>query len=399
MRFPLTILTLVAMLFSLASPAIGLASSPPEPGPLQTTPWYGPTTDWQQNMFTVQRFAISDTPLRHALGGTELRRLGFLPLTNTANDLYLFNVRTNRLYDTDYALPTVRWCNGCYTSGSMSEVGVITIKDEQLVVQRNQDTYLLNPVTLKAERWFEATAHDQELRWYTPLAHNDQLYLVHPNGTNVGTPQRIDQPNDLTPVLSVTMDLDMGNPGVPSPYPGLQLTDMEGDMYPTYVGQVGSGVYFKHAGSGLHRLGYTGTTTRSLDSNVTLQEPRLLDRLHVAWIGADDALYVAAIGTFNVNRVSGMQDIPRGVPFKAVSSPEVYYYDLWQTNFGGGNPAVYNFENEADYYEAMNTTHFRQVVTLPDSVVDHQELQRMMLETELLADWTTFREHIYNTHQ
>lgn len=400
----LAILTAMATISSLlvATPSTSALSVEQEHVNME---WYGPTYNWTHDTYVVDRYDAGQERLRHALGGEELRRMGYLAVTTNVADLFLFNMDEKRVYDTGFTLPVTRWCNGCHGSSGMGGVGVVTMAHDKIVVHQDGDFYLLDPVTHNAELWLTADQRNAAAAADFPVGIDGGLYMKYHTYDERGiSTYRIDAPNVLVENTSVDATLDLTSPDWPgdtmAPY--FQMTDYIGGYSSMLVGQIDTGVYIStSSGFGVSKIGYTDTIARRNGDNVTLKEPRLLDRLHVAWIGVDNALYVATLSQINRNLFTGVLDTPRGIPFKAETSPEVYYFDLYFTAGYSGVAGYYNFENEEDYYDAMNTDHFRDVLWLPDHAVDHQDLQQKIAEHN---EWSagygkTFRDHIYNSHR
>lgn len=400
------ILALFSLVFGPVSPTVSHSAQALSIAPEDVVmPWYGPTYSWEHEAYTTMRFTAGQEKLQHTLGGEELRRMGYLPLTTTTseawNALFLFDMHTDRVYDTGFTLPNIQWCNGCATSSGLKRPGFITMKDGMIVVEKEDDVYLLDPETRRAQLWLTAEEREgAEPVYGIPAAHENVLYLIHPNaGHSLKSLHRIDTPGNLVEDTSIDVEMDIHSP-TPLTHGAsyLMMTDFIGGYGANVVGQIGTGVYMYFLNSGPTKIGYTDTVSRTNADYVTLKEPRMLDRKHTAWIGADNALYVANTKPHRNVELTGILDVPRRTAFGIEGSPEIYYHDYAALRSWVFAPAYYNFTDEEDFYELMNTDHFRHVVWLPAHAADHADLQQLVAQTETTYE-DSFRNHVYSKHQ
>jgi len=401
MRSHISFLAIVAILFSLVQPVATFAeSSALSVAPswnLSQSLWYGPTSSWDNAGYTVKRYAVNDVPLFHALQDAPLRDLGFAAFTDTDSNLYLFSTSQHKFVQTNYKLARVGWCDGCPTSQSIQYVGSVTMKDGKILVYKESDWFLLDPFTLTATLWVSGASAKQatgQEYWQARVA-NNQLILTM--GFNFSKSHYIvPQPNVFIANTTIEWSEALApKMAAPALYPYLMVTDKYGTLS---TGQISNGIYVTQ-GTKLTKIGYTERASRTNNSYVTLYEPRFIDTHNVSWIGTDGAFYVAEL---RVNELlhTGIQDVPRGIPFRSQTSPEVYYVDLRPIQANYFVPGFYNFENEADYYDVMNTNSFSHLLYLPDAAVDHQALQAQILETNrLYQSYESFRTTIRRLHR
>ncbi|NQV12438.1 hypothetical protein HQ524_03665 [Candidatus Uhrbacteria bacterium] len=396
-----SLLAIVTMLFLLAQPIATLAFinsiSVAPSWDLNQSLWYGPTSSWDSAGYTVKRYSVDNVALFNALQDKPLRDLGFAAFTDAESNLYLFSTNQHKLVQTNYKVSQAAWCDGCATSTSTQYVGTVTMKDGKTVVRKDNDWYLLNPFTLQADLWISASKVKQATGqdYWTARVSNNQLILT----TGFGSGQShyaVTQPNVF--VANTTLRWSEALPSQiasPALHPHLMVTDKNGTLS---TGQIDKGIYVTR-GATLTKIGYTERASRTKYSYVTRYEPRFIDVNNVSWIGADGAFYVAELRP-NDMKNTGIVDVPRGVPFRSQSSPEVYYVDLHNVSNFYALPSAYNFENEQDYYDVMNNGTFSDLIWLPDSAVDHQALQAQILETNRLTQNSeSFRSAIRKLHR
>jgi len=403
MRSHISFFAIVAILFSFIQPIASASATSLAPiTPSWNTNdelWIGASATWQYPGYSVAQYQtgtlinsmIDQIPadqftdsqltyarterLSHPLGGSSLRNQGFLPLTDTFTNVYLYSFVEHKIVATDYKFPTTRWCESCSTSPGVGTKSLVQIKDGQLLVTDGDfNWYLLNPYTLQATVVVTADTLEQKTgaRYAWLRVINNHIVSVSGPASNlVAAGFEIVSPTD---VVRTNLTGSFSEPSVYSVSDQYVIvTDQANEMF---TGQIDEGVYVSQ-GSTLTKIGFTAREQNS-NNPVTLHEPRFISSQEVAWIGADNNLYVADITTAPMQH-TGVLDTPRGVPFRSMSDPKVYYHDALPVYPFTPHAYTYEFTTEADYFDVMNTQNFQEVLYLPDTAVDHIKLHYEVL--------------------
>ncbi len=130
------------------------------------------------------------------------------------------------------------------------------------------------------------------------------------------------------------------------------------------VGQIGNGVYVARNNTYM-KIGYTPWEPSGWGGIFSFWKtvPLSFDK-YVAWIGADDAVYVA---TIDVNHLvsTGIQNVPRYVPFREQHTPTVYQEDGKSYT----DTQLTAFKSAAAYIAAYNDPTFSKVIWINDGVI------------------------------
>lgn len=387
-------LALLSLVFGPVSPTF---SHPAQARSLEHRTWYGYTDVWHQSDYSVMRFTPeAGITFIEPLNSDTLVEQGLLAVVPADSSwLYLYNEADQRLYKTNAQLPYTGW-------QARSQTPYVALKDGQIMTQQNGDIYFMDPITFEQELWVTRDVlegYTGTRTWYESIIGNE-LYLYggkHSSGTD-GRVYHVTAPNQFTLVDALPARDAHAPLPASSSFPYLHVTGSHSGML---AGLIEEGVYVAN-GPTLTKVGYTDYKTNGWNLGGTYtsrKEPRFVGDHSIGWIGVDGALYIADWSERTLEH-TGVQDIPRGVPFRSISSSKVYFHDTHATTlYGGVVIGTYHFANEADYYDVLNTTDFQDVVWLPDAAVNHQVLGEWIQTTNETTIADPFRDVIYNKHR
>ncbi len=336
------------------------------------------TKQWNYDGYSVKRFLSSDVQ-RDALvqlEGTEaIRDNGVLAFSSLEDArLYVLREGSDAVEITAFTLPQTWTCYGCSTSSGLNLYPMAYMVGESIVGQMDGKWYLYNPETSLATLWFDPIQAGMEERSdWTAFSVNDQLYVYSPEERSADNVDDvlywISTPNVAEKLWQLPSGVDMAMGKYArithsyahpiSEYVAVTDTFANGAL----VGQIDDGIYVQR-GASLTRLGYARYT---LDAYVGLlsympHAPLQFGEKSVAWIGTDNALYVAEVNFVKL-QTTGVQDVPSYTPFRTASNATVYV--------DPENPdGIKKYMTASAYIRDYNDPTFSRVIVIPDSAVD-----------------------------
>ena len=347
-----------------------------------------PTDKSSNTGYSSARFTVPfDGAEPEQVYGTEgFREDGYLVLSNTTDYRFAYLERYGKkLITTPYTVSKMDTAWGCYTSLCTSPAPAVYSVNGNALVSQDGDWYLYDLTNKTKELWFDAaTAGLPTDVSYKAIATNDQVYVYsmsYDTTTTITTPiiYWIPKQNKAERIYEIPAGFEKAGYGYSkevlqptgmnaiglSESLGMLVTDYIGDNQ-AVVGQIGNGVYVEKSGV-YTKLGSTETEPTSYSGILPFWKTvPLAVGNNVVWIGADGTLNIAYL---DVNAAgltpTGIQDVPRYVPFSEMSDSTVYqengksYVDTQLTAY----------KNAEEYITANNDPTFSKVIWINDGVI------------------------------